>query len=219
MKKVGVIFAGCGVFDGSEIHESVLTLLALEKAGAQAVCMAPNKDQLHVINHLTGKEEPEQRRNVLVESARIARGNIEDIASVSSTDLDALVVPGGFGAAKNLSRFAVDGPEGEVDPDVRRLIEEMAAARKPIGLICISPAVGAQVLGKNGIEVTIGNDAGTASAIESCGARHVNCGVTEIHMDQEHRILSTPAYMLGQNLLEVSKGIEKLVQTLVDWTS
>ncbi|MGC9450402.1 MAG: isoprenoid biosynthesis glyoxalase ElbB [Oceanipulchritudo sp.] len=218
MKKVGVILSGCGVFDGSEIHESVLTLLALEEAGAEAVCMAPDKDQLHVINHLTGREEPGEKRNILVEAARIARGNIENLASVSAEDLDALVVPGGFGAAKNLSRFAVDGPEGEVDPEVRRLIEEMFAARKPIGLICISPAIGAQILGKTGVEVTIGTDEGTAAAIESCGARHFPCGVTEIHMDQEHKVISTPAYMLGKNILEVSKGIEKLVQTLVDWT-
>ena len=207
------------MFDGSEIHEAVLTLLALERAGAQAVCMAPDKDQLHVVNHLTGKEEPGEKRNVLVEAARIARGNIENLASVSAGDLDALVVPGGFGAAKNLSRFAVDGATGEVDPEVRRLLEEMAAARKPIGLICIAPAIGAQVLGKTGIEVTIGNDAATAAAIESCGARHVTCDVTGIHMDQAHKVISTPAYMLGHNILEVSKGIEKLVQTLVDWAS
>ncbi|HSH09810.1 MAG TPA: isoprenoid biosynthesis glyoxalase ElbB, partial [Oceanipulchritudo sp.] len=169
MKKVGVLLSGCGVFDGSEIHEAVLTLLALERAGVQAVCMAPDKEQLHVINHLTGKETGESR-NVLVESARIARGNIENLAAVSAADLDALVLPGGFGAAKNLSRFAVDGPAGEVDPEVRRLVEEMNAARKPIGLICISPAIGAQILGRNGVEVTIGNDSKTAAAIESCGA-------------------------------------------------
>ena len=219
MKKIGVVLSGCGVFDGSEIHEAVLTLLSIEKAGAQAVCMAPDKPQLHVINHLTGKEESGESRNVLVEAARIARGNIEDIAGVRAEDLDALILPGGFGAAKNLSRFAVDGPGGEVDPEVRRLVEEMNAARKPIGLICIAPAVGAQILGKTGLEVTIGNDSDTAAAIESCGARHVNCSVTGIHMDQERKVISTPAYMLGQNILEVSKGIEKLVQTLVEWTA
>ena len=219
MKKVGVLLAGCGVYDGSEVREAVLTLLALEKAGAQYICMAPDREQLHVINHLTGKEAEGETRNVLVESARIARGDIEDVASIGADDIDALVVPGGYGAAKNLSRFAVDGPDGEVDPSVRRLMEEMFEARKPIGLICIAPAVGAQVLGKAGIEVTIGNDAETAEAIEKCGARHVNRTVTEIHTDQERRIISTPAYMLGQNVLEVSKGIEKLVQTLVDWTN
>jgi enhancing lycopene biosynthesis protein 2 len=205
------------VFDGAEIHESVLTLMALEKAGAEAVCMAPDKEQLHVINHLTGEEMPESR-NVLVESARIARGKIEDIATLGEESLDALVLPGGFGAAKNLSRFAVDGPDGAVDPDVRRLVEAMFAAGKPVGFICISPAVGAQILGRTGLEVTIGNDEATARAIESCGARHIACGVTEIHTDEERKVVSTPAYMLGQNILEVSKGIEKLVQTLVEWT-
>ena len=218
MKKIGVLLAGCGVFDGSEIHEAVLTLLAIEKAGGCAVCMAPDKEQLHVVNHLTGKETGESR-NVLVEAARIARGNIENLATIGADDLDALVLPGGFGAAKNLSRFAVDGPAGAVDPEVRRLVGEMHAARKPIGLICISPAIGAQILGSEGVEVTIGNDPATAAAIESCGARHIVCGVTEIHTDEERRVISTPAYMLGQNILEVSKGIEKLIQTLVEWAS
>jgi enhancing lycopene biosynthesis protein 2 len=217
MKKVGVILSGCGVYDGAEIHESVLTLMALEKAGAEAVCMAPDKEQLHVINHISGEEMPESR-NVLVESARIARGNIRDLAGVGADEIDALVLPGGFGAAKNLSRFAVDGAQGEVDPEVRRLVEAMFAASKPIGFICISPAVGAQILGRTGLEVTIGNDEGTASAIESCGARHVACGVTEIHIDKERKVISTPAYMLGQNIIEVSKGIDKLVQTLVEWS-
>lgn len=216
MKKVGVLLAGCGVFDGAEISESVLTLLALEKAGVQAVCMAPDKDQHHVINHLTGKETDETR-NVLVEAARIARGNIENLAAVKAADLDALVVPGGFGAAKNLSTFAIDGPDGAVDPEVRRLVTEMFEARKPLGFICISPAVGAQILGESGLEVTIGNDEATAQGIEACGARHVNCSVSEIHIDEERRVISTPAFMLGQNILEVSKGIDKLVQTLVDW--
>jgi enhancing lycopene biosynthesis protein 2 len=216
MKKAGVLLAGCGVFDGSEIHESVLTLLALEKAGVQAVCMAPNKDQHHVINHLTGKESGETR-NVLVESARIARGNIEDLAAMTANDMDALIIPGGFGAAKNLSTFAFEGAGGSVDPDVRRLVRDIFAARKPIGFICISPAIGAQILGETGVELTIGNDAATAEAIQSLGACHVNCEVTEIHMDPARKVVSTPAYMLGQNVLEVSRGIEKLVQCVVEW--
>ncbi len=218
MKRVGVLLAGCGVFDGAEIHEAVLTLLAIEKNGAEAVCMAPNKPQFHVINHLT-MEVADEERNVLVESARIARGNVRDLATIEAQELDALVVPGGFGAAKNFSGFAVEGPESEVDPEVRRLVEAMYEADKPIGLICISPAVGAQILGKTGVEVTIGTDADTAAAIESCGAVHINCGVTEIHTDTDRKVVSTPAYMLGQNVLEVSKGIEKLVQTVVEWIS
>lgn len=218
MKKIGVILAGCGYFDGAEIQESVLTLLAVEQAGCEALMMAPDKDQYHVVNHLTGKETDE-KRNVLVESARIARGNIEDIAGVKGDDLDALIIPGGFGAAKNLSRFALEGPQSPVDPDVKRLIGEMFSARKPIGLICISPAIGAQVLGDKGVEVTIGTDAGTASALESLGARHVACEVTEIHCDPERKVVSTPAYMLGRNILEVSEGIGKLVKTVVDWAN
>lgn len=214
--KVGVILAGCGVYDGSEVTESVLTLLALEKAGAEPVCLAPDKEQLHVINHLTG-EETAEKRNVLVESARIVRGNVEDVAGAYADDLDALVLPGGFGAAKNLSRFAVDGPDGEVDPGVRKLIEAVHAARKPIGFICITPAIAAQVLGGEGVEVTIGTDEATASAIETCGARHVNCTVEEIHEDPERRVVSTPAYMLGQCPSEVAPGIEKLVRTVMGW--
>lgn len=215
-KKVGVVFAGCGVFDGSELTESVLTLLALERNGLQAVCMAPDKPQLHVINHLTG-DTMDESRNVLVESARIVRGDIQDIAAVQSAELDALVIPGGFGAAKNLSRFAVDGPSSEVDPEVKRLISEMAAARKPLAFICIAPAIAAQVLGDQGVALTIGNDPDTAKAIESTGARHVNKSVTEYHEDPERRVLSTPAYMLGQGPLEVSKGIDGLIHTLAQW--
>lgn len=216
MKKIGVLLSGCGVFDGSEIHESVLTLLAIERAGARAIWMAPDKDQYHVIDHLTGQATGE-KRNVLVEAARIARGEIEDLAAVGAADLDALIIPGGFGAAKNLSRFAVDGATSPVDPEVRRLVQEMYSARKPIGLICIAPAVGAQILGQEGIEVTIGDDTATAAAIESCGAQHVVCKVQDIHVDTARRVVSTPAYMLGRNILEVNAGIEKLVQTVVEW--
>ena len=218
MKKIGVLLAGCGVYDGAEITESVLTLLAIEKNGAQACCMAPDKPQLHVVNHLTG-EASDESRNVLVESARIARGAISDLATVSASDLDALIIPGGFGAAKNFSRFAVEGPGSEVDPQVRARMEAMFAANKPIGLICISPAIGAQILGGKGIEVTIGTDAETAAAVEACGAVHFNCSVTEIHVDEANKVVSTPAYMLGRNILEVSKGIDGLVRQVVEWTN
>ncbi len=215
-KKVGVVLSGCGVFDGAEIHESVLTLLALDRAGAEAVCMAPDVAQHHVINHLKG-EETDEKRNVLVESARIARGNIEDIAGVRADDLDAVIFPGGFGAAKNLCTFAFDGPNATVNPEVERLLKEMFAARKPIGLICIAPALGAKVLGDSGVELTIGNDADTAAGIEATGAKHINCAVTETHEDPERRVVSTPAYMLGKGIGEVADGIEKLVRTVVLW--
>ena len=147
MKKIGVVLSGCGVFDGAEIHESVITLLAIDRAGAQAVCMAPNVDQMHVINHLTGEEAQGESRNVLVEAARIARGEIKDISTVKADDIDALVFPGGFGAAKNLSSFAVNGENCNVNPEVMRLVKEFAAKQKPQAALCIAPAMMATQLG------------------------------------------------------------------------
>jgi len=214
-KKVGVVLAGCGVFDGSEIHEAVLTLLYLDQAGAQALCMAPDIDQLHVIDH-TNQTEVAGPRNVLVESARIARGNIVDMATVTADQLDALIIPGGFGAAKNLSDFAIKGPDAQVNNQVQRLLDEMIAARKPIGALCIAPATVARALGVHKPEVTIGNDVGTAAAIEQTGAKHVNCSVADIHVDQTNKIVTTPAYMLGPGIKDVAAGIEKLVKKVVE---
>lgn len=208
--------SGCGVFDGAEIHESVLTLLAIDQAGAEAICLAPNVNQHHVVNHLTG-DEADETRNVLIEAARIARGDIQDIAGVGADDVDAVVFPGGFGAAKNLCSFAFDGPNAKVNPDVERFLKAVFEARKPIGLACISPVLGAKVLGENGIEVTIGDDADTAAGIEATGARHVNCPVTGIHVDEARKIVSTPAYMTGKSISEVNTGIEKMVRTVVEW--
>ncbi len=213
-KKVGVLLSGCGVFDGAEIHESVLTLLFLDKAGAEAVCMAPNVDQFHVLNHLT-HQEMDEKRNVLVESARIARGNIQDVAQVKASELDALILPGGFGAAKNLSDFAFKGPDATVQPDVERLIREMVAAGKPVGAICIAPATLVRALSDKKPEVTIGNDTGTAAGIERMGGQHKICTVETIHVDKSNRIVTTPAYMLGPGIKDVAVGIEKLVQEIV----
>ncbi len=213
-KKVGVLLAGCGVFDGSEIHEAVLTLLFLDKAGVQALCMAPNMDQFHVIDHLTQQESAE-KRNVLVESARIARGNIQDVATVKVSDLDALILPGGFGAVKNLSDFALKGPDAVVQPDVLRLIHEMAAAKKPIGAICIAPATLTKAIADKQPEVTIGNDPGTAAGIERMGGKHYTCTAAQVHVDAANRIVSTPAYMLGPGIKDIAIGIEKLVQEVV----
>jgi enhancing lycopene biosynthesis protein 2 len=140
MKTIGVVLSGCGVYDGAEIHESVITLLAIDRAGAKALCMAPNEDQLHVVNHLTGEVAEGETRNVLVESARIARGEVQDIADVEPDDMDALILPGGFGAAKNLCTFGVDGPDCRINEPVARLIRGVAAARKPIGAMCSAPA-------------------------------------------------------------------------------
>ncbi len=213
-KKVGVLLSGCGVLDGSEIHEAVLTLLFIDKAGVQAVCMAPNMDQFHVINHLT-QQECTEKRNVLVESARIARGDIQDVAAVSASDMDALILPGGFGAVKNLSDFALKGPDAVVQPEVLRLIRDMAAAAKPIGAICIAPATLTKAIADRAPEVTIGNDPGTAAGIERMGGRHCVCTVDQIHVDTANRLVTTPAYMLGPGIKDIAAGIEKLVQAVV----
>jgi len=214
MAKVGVLLSGCGVFDGTEIHEAVLTLLALDRAGAEIVCMAPNVEQAHVINHLT-QEVTAEKRNVLVESARIARGEIKDLKDVQAGDLDALIMPGGFGAAKNLSDFAFKGPQATVHPEVKRLLTDLAAAGKPIGAICIAPATLTKALADRKPEVTIGTDAGTASAIEAMGGRHKSCSVDMIHLDAGNKLVSTPAYMLGPGIKDVALGIEKLVARVV----
>ncbi len=217
MAKVGVILSGCGVFDGSEIHEAVITLLAIDRSGAEAVCMAPNMEQMHVVNHLTGDVATGEKRNVLVESARIARGKIRDIKDVKVADIDALILPGGFGAAKNLCDFAVKGAECEVHPEVTRLIREIVSERKPLGAICIAPALLARVLGSQKIahKLTIGNDEGTAQALTTMGAEHVNCPVTEVVIDKENKLVSTPAYMLAGHISEAAEGIEKAVKALV----
>lgn len=211
---VGVLLSGCGVFDGSEIHEAVLTLLYLNRTGAQAVCMAPDMDQLHVINHLT-QEAVEEKRNVLMESARICRGDIVDIESITAQQLDALIIPGGFGAAKNLSNFAIAGPQAQVHPHVDRLLNEMVSASKPIGAICIAPATLTKALADIHPEVTIGTDVGTAGAIETMGGVHHACQVNEIYIDQAHKIVTTPAYMHDAQIAQVAVGIEKLVKEVV----
>jgi len=211
---VGVLLSGCGVYDGSEIHEAVLTLLFLDQAGAEVVCMAPNSDQMHVINHLT-QEVSSEKRNVLVESARIARGDIRDIKDIKATDLDALIIPGGFGAAKNLSDFAVKGAGATVHGEVERLLNEMVASGKPIGAICIAPATLTRAVATQKPEVTIGNDAGTAAAIEQMGGRHHNCSVDMIHIDKQNHLVTTPAYMLGPDIKNVAIGIEKLVNQVI----
>ena len=213
-KKIGVVLSGCGVYDGSEIHEAVLTLLAIDRNGAEAVCMAPDMELLE-IDHLAGQPTG-AKRNVLTESARIARGKITDIAKVKAVDLDAIIFPGGFGAAKNLCDFAVKGADASVQPEVARLLKEMAAAKKPIGAICIAPALIAAVLGKEyAPEVTIGNDAGTAAAINATGSVHQNCQVRELVVDSKNLIVTTPAYMLAGCISEAAEGIEKAVKAVI----
>lgn len=218
MPKVGVVLSGCGVNDGAEIHESVITMLFLDRAGAEMVLMAPNIDQLHVINHATGKEIEGESRNVLVESARIARGEIKDIVDVTSEDIDALIFPGGFGVAKNLCDYAMAGADCSVNPDVFRLVSEVHSAEKPIGVICISPAMMGKVMEKMGekVSLTIGNDKQTANDLITMGAKHVTCPVQEIVVDKDKKVVSTPAYMLAGRISEAADGIEKLVKEVIN---
>lgn len=215
-KKVAVILSGCGVYDGAEIHESVITLLRLDQRGANVQCFAPNIVQLHVINHLTGEPMPESR-NVLVESARIARGQIKDIREAKVEDFDALIVPGGFGAAKNLSTFATEGAACTVQADVLALAEAFAEAGKPIGLMCISPAIAAKIYGP-GVTCTIGKDADTAAAVTKMGANHEECEVSEIVEDKARKLVSTPAYMLAQSISEAASGINKMIDRVLELT-
>lgn len=217
MPKVGVCLSGCGFLDGAEIFESVATLYHLERAGADILAMAPDIDQAHVVNHLTGEAVEGATRNVLEEAARIVRGDIRDIAEVTAEDMDALIFPGGFGVAKNLSSFAFDGPGCQVNDEVHRLVREVIAANKPLGVICIAPAMLAKVLEGTGVNtrLTIGNDPQTAQAIEEMGTTHVACGVTKHITDRENKIVSTPAYMLATKIGETWVGIEGLVSEVL----
>jgi enhancing lycopene biosynthesis protein 2 len=215
-KKVGVILSGCGVYDGAEIHESVVTLLAIDRLGGEAVMCAPDVNQLHVVNHLTGEVDEGAKRNVLVESARIARGEIRDVASVTADELDALILPGGFGAAKNLCDFAVRGTDCEVDPGVAALVRAVHQQGKPVAAVCIAPALIAKVLGDEGPQLTIGNDPDTAGALQDMGAAHIDCPVNEFVVDHDRKLISSPAYMLAQSISEAAEGIERTVAALID---
>ena len=216
MVKVGVILSGCGVYDGSEVQESVLVLLALDRLGATAVCFAPNVDQESVVNHRTGKPEA-ARRNALDESARIARGKVQDVGKARAADLDALILPGGFGAAKNLCNFASAGAHAKVEPGVARLVRDMHKAKKPIAALCIAPTVVAAALRDERVhpKLTIGSDEKTATALQEMGARHVVCPVEEARVDEEQRLVSSPAYMYDARISEVALGIDRAVRELV----
>ena len=214
-RKVGVVLSGCGFLDGAEISEAVLTLLALDSHDLQAVCMAPNEAQAHVVDHVTGKEVPGESRDVLREAARIARGQIRDWKGVTSDELDAIVMPGGFGAAKNLSDFASRGGDATAHPEIVRLLSGMHAQKKPIGAICISPAVVACVLGKQAKPtLTIGSDPGTAQALQAMGAVHQDSVVDACVVDEANRIVSTAAFMCDARLKDISAGIHALVAAI-----
>ncbi len=216
MKTVGVVLSGCGFLDGAEIYESVLTLLYLDRAGIRYQCLAPDVPQMHVVNHATQKPTSESR-NVLVEAARIARGKIEPLNDKWVDKLDAVIFPGGYGAAKNYCDFAVKGTDCALDPIVESFMTKVVAAGKPIGLICISPVVFARAFqGKNlHAKLTVGAPSGAADAVEKFGSTHVACPVTEHVVDREHKVVTTPAYMYDARISEVAQGIEKLVRDVI----
>ncbi|WP_319586838.1 isoprenoid biosynthesis glyoxalase ElbB [uncultured Desulfobulbus sp.] len=212
-KNFAVILSGCGHQDGAEIHEATLTLWAIHKNGAEFQCYAPDIKQHHVLNHMTGQEMNE-KRNVLIESARIARGKIASLATFSPESADALIIPGGFGAAKNLSSYAFDGAKCTVNNDVATAIKAMHAAGKPIGALCIAPVIIAKVLGD--VTLTIGQDPGTADNLAAMGARHQPTLQGEIVVDRERKIVSTPCYMLNSRIDQIAEGADKLVLAMLD---
>lgn len=214
MKRVAVVLSGCGFLDGAEITESVSTLIALSEAGADTVCFAPDIT-VPATSHI-GAASSSETRNVLAEAARISRGRIKSVTELRETDFDAIVFPGGYGAAKNLSNWAEAGAKAKVHPEVERVIREFHKADKPIGVICIAPTLVAKVLGEHGVSLTIGNDVDTVSEIAKTGAQHVTCPVEDYVSDRDHKVLSTPAYMYEAKPHQVFAGIRKMIRELVE---
>lgn len=214
MKNIAVILSGCGVFDGAEIHESVLTMLEIKKQGASYQCFAPDIPQFHVVNHLTGDVSENEVRNVLVESARIARGDIKPLSELNVEDFDALIVPGGFGAAKNLCDFALKGADAKVEASVLEACKAFATIKKPSGYACIAPAMMTEIYGP-GVSLTIGTDEDTAAAIRAMGGNHQSVAVDQVVVDETHKVVSTPAYMLASDILEAAASIEAMVKSVV----
>ena len=212
-KKFAVVLSGSGVYDGAEIHEATLTMLAIMRQGGDYQCFAPDIKQHHVVNHLTG-EEMNESRNVLIESARIARGNIKALSEFDGRDFDALIFPGGFGAAKNLSTVAFDGADASVIPEVEKAINQMVELKKPIGALCISPAILAKVL--KDVSVTIGMDKGTAEAIEAMGATHVETDHGDVVFDEDKLVFTTPCYMLNATILDIDDGATNVVKAMME---
>ncbi|MDR0364881.1 MAG: isoprenoid biosynthesis glyoxalase ElbB [Bacteroidales bacterium] len=212
MKRFALILSGCGVYDGAEIHESVSTMIAIRKAGAEYQLFAPNREQYHVVNHLTG-EEMDEKRNVLVESARIARGQIKDIIEFDPKDFDAIIFPGGFGAAKNLSDYAFKGSSCRAIPEIEKAIKDTIESGKPLGAECIAPVVMAAVL--KGATVTIGSDEATAKDIEQLDGHHIVAEHNGVIYDRKYNLYTTPCYMAAQNILEVYESAEALVNAMM----
>lgn len=215
MARVGVILSGCGVSDGSEIHEAVLLMLSLDQREAKVRCLGLD-EPFTPVNHLTQKAES-NTRNALAESARIARGEIDSLAKANLDDFDAFVLPGGFGAAQNLSTYATEGAECSVNADLHKLLTDAHAAGKPLGFACIAPVIAAKVFGHLNPQLTVGRDEETSGNLNAMGADAVPCGARDIVVDERHRIASTPAYMEAANMTELQLGLDKLVAQILDW--
>ncbi|MFA5974532.1 MAG: isoprenoid biosynthesis glyoxalase ElbB [Lentimicrobiaceae bacterium] len=212
MKKFAIILAGCGVYDGSEIHEAVMTMYAVMKNGAEYQIFAPDIAQHHVVNHLTGAEMHETR-NVIVESARIARGNIKPITKLNPRDFDALLFPGGFGVAKNLCSYAFEGADCKVIPVIENLIKEAVSLRKPIGALCISPVLLAKIMGN--VTITVGPDEEDAMNVKAMGAKHIATKHGEVIIDEKHRLFTTPCYQLKSTIVQVAEGADNIVKAML----
>lgn len=213
MKKFAVVLCGCGCYDGSEIHESVMTLLAIDRNECQYSIFAPDADQYHVINHYT-KQATNEKRNMLAEAARIARGDIQPLTALKAADFDAVVFPGGFGAAKNLFTYALEGTNAVVIPEVERVVREFHAAHKPIGALCIAPVMIAKILGN--ITITVGVDEKTIADVESFGAKHINTQQTEVIADKENKVFTTPCYMLPATISDIADCADNLIKAILE---
>lgn len=219
--KIGVLLSGCGVYDGAEIHEAVLTLLAIEEAGAEAICIGVDKNQHHVVNHITG-EEQDEKRNMMIEASRIARGDIKEINDVEPADIDMLVIPGGFGSAKNFTSWAFDGPDGDVLPEVKLLLVNMVNVGKPIVALCVSPVVVAKSFEDSEIKpfLTIGSDeegspydiGGFTQGLEATGATTTMKKASEINVDQDNKIVTAPCYMMDTDLVTLKNNIKDAIE-------
>lgn len=223
MLKIGVLLSGCGVYDGAEIQEAVLTLLEIDRIGAEAVCIGIDANQHHVVNHLTGEEIP-QTRNMLVEAARIARGTIYDISQIEPADIDALVIPGGFGSAKNFTSWAFDGPDGVIRSDVKLLLVNLVNVGKPIVALCVSPVVVAKAFEHSMIHpsLTIGSKHasspyeidGFEAGLQKTGAQTMDCGLDSVHIDKENKIITAPCYMMDARISQIQNNIQEAFSAL-----
>lgn len=219
MKKVAVILSGCGVFDGSEIHEATLTLLALKLRGADITIAAPDMRQVRVVDHVTQQDVVGDVRNCVVEAARVARGQIRPTGELRAADFDAAILPGGYGAALNLSNFATAGADLQVEQTTANFLKEMISSGKPVAALCIAPPILARVmkdLGRSAVKLTIGNDTNVAAAIEALGQRHVECPATDCVLDEQNKVVTTPAYMLARDIAELWQGVQKTVDALLN---